>query len=520
MYLERNQLTMKKRHRILILLTLIATFLLVYKPHLSYPMPYHIDEWHHISESIRMGNYGEYFEILRLESANKFSGLEMGFHFFLFLLSFVFNLVSVYQFMPALWASLSALVLFYVVYKKTNRNFLVAWLSMIFFISIRSNVNLTGLWFFTPLTFAIPLIFLYTYFFTEGIEKQNKTNILISLGIMLLLIPTHSISVLFIIPTFIIYLLIHYKYLLKEYLFFSLFLIIPITGILFFKYTFDVGWNEVLPKMIKEMQFQHGWGILEVRNSFTEVYSLMGYALAVIGLIFIATSRKLKKYSFYIIWPITAIVMMTIYRLTSISFFSPYQRNLYYLAIGLPMISAIGLYSIIKIVKPQIQKIIKSHEAGIFSAIKISVNIDQQYTKILRTIAGGTTTIIIIVIATVFSFANYYNLPPDLSLYKVIEPKHYEAIKFLSQYTPTKVMATPFISTAIYPISGHDPVGTVVFYGDRRIVEAFFIGSDCRKKEAIVDEHSIGYIISPIFIGCNMQSIYEQDGINIYKTNI
>ncbi|KKP88935.1 MAG: hypothetical protein UR94_C0045G0001, partial [Parcubacteria group bacterium GW2011_GWA2_36_10] len=128
---------MKKNHKILIIITLIAVFILVYQPHFNYPMPLHIDEWHHLSEALRMENYGEYFQALKAEATNKFSGMEIGFHFFLFLISWIFDLVAIYQFLPALWAAFSALAIFYVTYKKTNKNFWLAWLAIIFFASIR-----------------------------------------------------------------------------------------------------------------------------------------------------------------------------------------------------------------------------------------------------------------------------------------------------------------------------------------------------------------------------------------------
>ena len=39
-------------------------FVLVYAPHATYRFPLHVDEWHHVTEWLRLGNYGEYFEVL------------------------------------------------------------------------------------------------------------------------------------------------------------------------------------------------------------------------------------------------------------------------------------------------------------------------------------------------------------------------------------------------------------------------------------------------------------------------
>ncbi|MCQ9207995.1 MAG: hypothetical protein NG712_01255, partial [Omnitrophica bacterium] len=51
---------MEKGKIFLIVLVSIATFLLVYTPHYGYPFPRHIDEWHHITETIKLQR-GEYF---------------------------------------------------------------------------------------------------------------------------------------------------------------------------------------------------------------------------------------------------------------------------------------------------------------------------------------------------------------------------------------------------------------------------------------------------------------------------
>ncbi len=158
----------------LLILICILGFILIYTPRAQNPYPMHVDEWHHIDEAIHIsqGNlrYGP-------------SGLQFGFRVFLATLSVFLNLITTYRYFPAIWGVLTALVLFYVVNKKTEKiknNFLIASFAMIFFFSIKSNANITGLWFFTPLTFVIPLIFLYFYFFTEGIEKKNKKFILTS----------------------------------------------------------------------------------------------------------------------------------------------------------------------------------------------------------------------------------------------------------------------------------------------------------------------------------------------------
>ena len=213
---------------------LILTLILVYSPHLANPFPNHIDEWRHITETIKL-KQGEY--------SGNWNSVELGFHIFLLPLSILTNIVLFYKFLPAIWAIFSALTLFYIIKNKTShlkKSFLIAIFSIIFFASIKSNANITGLWFFTPLTFSIPFIFLYIYLFSEGMQKQNKKYILSSFIIMILLIPTHAISVLFAIPALFIFSLFHLNYIKKQYKFFSIFLLIPLIGIFFHSQLFNL----------------------------------------------------------------------------------------------------------------------------------------------------------------------------------------------------------------------------------------------------------------------------------------
>ncbi len=294
---------MKKSQILIIFLISVFIFILVYTQHFNNPYPIHIDEWHHITEALQLKNN---------ESNLGRNSLEIGFHIILLWLSYISDLVLIYKFLPALWAVISALVLFFVVYRKTNNNFWIGIFSMVFFASIKSNTNITGIWFFTPLTFSIPFIFLYVYFFTEGVEKQNKRYILISLVLMLFILVVHSVSVLFAIPFLIVYSFFYYKYLIKEYKFFSLFLIIPIIGILFYKTIIKIPIRELIPDLITRLQFKYGWGVTEINNSPLELYSIIGYILAIIGVIFIIYSlymKKQKKFIPFLLWPLTLLFL-------------------------------------------------------------------------------------------------------------------------------------------------------------------------------------------------------------------
>jgi len=463
------------RKRIFILFFVLAlTFFLLYSPHIKYPYPYHVDEWRAISEATKISNNNYVVGI---------HNTEIIFHLFLFLISKMSNLVLSYKFFPALWSVISAIALFFLVYKKTN-NYYLGILSIIFFASIKSNVNIMGLWFFTPLTFSIPFIFLYLYFFTEGIEKQNKKFLIISLAIMILLVFTHALSFLFAIPILAVYSFFYRSYVKKEWKFFLLFLLAPLAGIIFYNFFTNVPFKMLFQSLFQSIQFKEGWGVLEMNNSPLEVYSLTGYILAFIGLI---TIIKEKKYILFVIWPTIIISSIIIFKISEISYLVPYQRNIYYLAISLPILSAFGTYGLTK----YISKVSKSKRIVPF---------------------------IFIVLIIILTFKSYYSIPNNLELYKIIDDKDYQTLIFLKSQPQGKVLAETFISTAVYPVSQKSPVSSILFDSpqDKEKVEQFFKIDDCKLKWKLIQDIQPRYIISKEKINCDFREIYSS-GNYIYK---
>lgn len=468
-----------KKKILLVVFVCLATFLLVYSPHINYVFPFHIDEWHHITEAIKLGD-GDY--------TGGGAGYRVGFHVFLFLLSFPLNLIEVYRFLPAIWAVLTGLVLFYVTYKKTN-NYWIALFAMIFFASLKSNVNIEGLWFFTSLTFALPFIFLYVFFFTEGIEKQSKRDILISLGIMAFLIPVHSISVLFAFPFLFLYCLFNLSYMKKEWKFFSLFLIIPIIGIILYSALNHLSFLDSVGKLFNDLQFKKGWGVLETDNSFFEIYSPIGYLFVLFGAFSAMFYNKDKKSLPYILWTAVTFVSLVYYKLFDVSYLAPFQREFYYFAISLPFFSALGLHQLLKLKDNFVER----------SAI-----VDKQYAKKI-------ISLVVILFVLFFAFYSYYNMPKVVGLYKLIDNRDYDALIFLKSQENGRVLSTPGISSTMYAISGKEPVGAIYFYGDKTESENFFKAKDCSDKNKILWRNKVSYVLSRNALNCAYPVLYGKD---------
>jgi len=491
---EKEQLT--KKQIILVAIISVFIFLLVYTPHLANPYPIHIDEWRHITEAIkiRQGNM-----------PSGMAGAESGLHVFLAFISFfIKDIVLFYKFFPAIWAVVSAVTLFFITNKLT-KNFTVSVFSMLFFASIKSNVNVLGIWFFTPLTFSIPFIFLYIYLFTEGVQKQNKKMILTSLLIMIILVPTHSISFLFSVPFLIIYALTHYRYLLKEYKFFSIFLIIPLIGVLFFAYLMDKTYKQAFLTLTNLLNFKYGFGVVELNNSFFEIYSAIGYILAILGFIYIVSNKqRFKRYLAYVLWPVSVLIMIFFFRLTGFSPLSPYQRNFYYFALSLPFLSALGVFIILKYLRIKTSKIKDTEtKERVYTALKI----------------------ILIILVIFLAFMSYFSIPKNIKLYKTIDENNYETLIFLKTLEipeETKIMAPAAFSTALFPITNNEAVGTIFFYGNKTAVKEFFepkniTNDNCKTKNNLIKEHSVSYIVSEKEINCSWQMIFNITNNTVYK---
>jgi len=479
---------MKIKKSYILITVLILIFLLILSPRINNPYPIHIDEWHHITESIQLENH----------SPKGISAAKAGFHYILNFLDTFTDLILIYKFLPAFWGVIIALTLFYITKNQTKflrHSFLIAITTIIFFASIKSNTNIAGLWFFTPLTFSIPFIYLYIHFFSKGIREENKKLIFYSLLIMLFLIPIHSISVLFSIPIIVIFSLFNLNYLKKEYKLFLSFLAIPLAGVIFYMKIMKLKIIPAIKDILSNLQFKHGFGVLEANNSPLELYSLLGYFLATLGIIFIITNKEnLKKYLIYLIWPITLIISILIFKQTGISFLSPYQRNLYYLAISLPFLSSLGLYYLITKIK--------------------QTNLNHQTKNLVIVI-----TILVILFLT---FQSYYYLPETMQLYENINQDNFEALQFLKTqpFQPgTKVIAPALIATTIFPITNHQPLATTFFYGDRNLLFQFFLSEGCDTKNQIIKDYKVYYVLTEQKINCNWEVIYNKKNNIIYKTD-
>ena len=461
---------------ILVLLGLTAIFLLTYSPSFLNHFPKHPDEWGHINQALNL-EQGKY----QFQNLSTFG---LGFHLFLYGINQTTDLVQIYKFLAPSWAVLSAIILFSIVYSLSGKKFLTAFLSLIFFGSIKSNINLLGLHFFTPLTFAIPFIFLFIFFFIRGLDKKNKKYLLLSFLIMLFLTPVHAISVTFSFPVLIFSGILYYKYIKKEFRFFIIFLLIPLVGLFFLSFVKSIAIIDSLFILVKGLQFSR-WEseALAYGDSLTTTYSIAGGILAGIGLLVLLWSKKKELYP-YSVWPLYLLLMIIVFWLTDTSYLSPYHRNFYYFTISLPLLSAFGLNWLISFIAGRLKRVN-------FNLITVSI---------------------------IFITMPLFFIPHNETFaeWSLITAGDYRDLIFLAEFPKGKILTLYPLSLAVTPITGHE---LVEHYSDKFSMkhatkffteDEFFIKDDCRLRNAMIEVYNIDYVISEQEIFCGYELLRRE----------
>ncbi|MDD5087152.1 MAG: hypothetical protein PHV16_05365, partial [Candidatus Nanoarchaeia archaeon] len=333
----------KKKLRLFILiLALLFVFFKVYSFHFGYNYPTHIDEYHHIAQSIQIIQEkgfvatNPYFKEPLLHN-----NLEPGFHI---LLSELFLMTGIdpvrhYGFLPAFFAFLSSLMLFVLV-EKTTKNFWAGIFSILFFASLKSSINILGINFFTPLTACITLIYLFVLVLIEAITKSDIKRLFLSFILSFTLIIIYPLFGTLILPITVLYLFFNIS-LLKQFYFnakksfktkkitkykyvhITIFSIVLVTLILLFLFYYFLEYiNTDIQWIIKSLVFQEGWGKIEIKYFFPYLYGIIPTLFAIVG---IFHCLKTKRHLIFVLFPFIMIGLVAFFHIFKFSILSPYQ---------------------------------------------------------------------------------------------------------------------------------------------------------------------------------------------------
>jgi hypothetical protein len=520
--LSRSQL-------LVVLLVLAFTAALVYSPHNSYPYPFHTDEWQHLAKSTQIMEDGSiiqtnpyYKEVVYQQD------MEIGFHVFLaefFLLSGADPVLS-YRFLPAIFACISAFMLFVLVQRTTN-SFLAGLFSALFFASLKTNIFLLGPWFFVPLTMSFSLLYLTFYSMTEGLGKGSLAFFASATILLSALALVHPSIASFAYMTMTAYLMLAAVYttaiaalsvaLRKERLLqerrrllhhplrktagIMVLYAIPFLSFLYFA---KLIWQGSITQTIEYfvtvfIVFGRTTMVDELYQQMflADVYGLTAMILAAAGLLYLAAT---KRGSILFSGLLVALSLIVLYQLRGFTILLFYERAVYCALICLAALSGIGLYAIAE----ALRRLLKGP-----GALKIIP-------------AAIAFILVLLVFANVFSSYFIY----EDKIYRMIDEDDYAAIKWLGEDLGccNIVLTRPRISDAVYPIS-RNYVITVTPHGpssDPRLLDTTkFLMSGCDGRKEVLQKYDVDYVLVDAKIRCDfLEEIHSRGEDRIYRVRL
>jgi hypothetical protein len=441
-----------------------------------YPYPIHGDEWTHLAQAIYMMDAGT------LPNINPYLGtphvnLESGFHAFLAQLFTLTGLDPVlnYQFLPAIFTILILLILTLFVYNLT-KNFYIGIISSVFLLSIRENINITGLWFFVPFILGVFLLFFFFYTYFDK-EIRNLSIIFYIVSMFVYPVITFVITA----ALFILFLLdnnFNFNNIKNYWPYIFLMALSFIIVLFYFKLDFGA--------VLYSLTFKYGWTTgFEVNYSLMELYGLAGIISALIG-VYVIIKQKLNK--ILIILPALILIPVIMYNTVQYTVFLPFQRAIVLLLMLLAPLSGIGLYAVMSKIYYMLHK----------KFISISI---------------------IILLSVLFLIVSFYNY--HVVTEQTFEPSHlvttydYDALMYMRYaHINGKIMAPWDVSFGVYPISKNTLMALVpsnLGEGDTAPIFMFYY-SNCLLKRDILTNNSITFVYSRFPLNCKfLKPIYSNN---------
>ena len=478
----------------ILVLSLAFVFFLVYSIHSNYQFPFHTDEWQHIAQavSITEKGYGGIHPYFKEEPIRR--DYEVGFHLFLSELFLTTGMDPIlhFKFLPALFAVIAAFILFVFISRITN--FMTGIFSILFFAGLKSNVNILGLWFFLPLTIAIPLLYLLFFVFSESLERRSIKLFYSAIFILFAILFLHGLSAVFAAPLLVLYTIIKFKKfraLFKEIE--KHYIIVGLLIALFFSVGIILMWHgsfsATLDTIKSLLVFESGWTNYEKIYNPLSLYAPISLILVFLGLV---RSVQNPRKRFFLIWAVFVSLIIAIFYAFKVSFLVPYQRALYYAYLALVPLSAFGLNFLIELLK----------KASPFKKKTSS-----------KKWLFAVSAIIVISVFTMH-FSDYYEVEKDVNLYHHTENYEYDALKWLENNygTHNVVLAMPGESTAIYPIS-KSYVWAIIpaQLGGGIDVNKFFSEDNCDYRKDFLKQYPSDFVYSKKRIICDfLKEVYTK----------
>ncbi len=458
----------------LLIAALVMTAILAYFPHFNYAYPMHLDEWYHLGKAARIKEVG-------MPYLSRHGNVQVGFDLILVALSSFTDVIQIYRFLPVINILIISAFLFYSLRKKYN--YWIGLFSLVFLASLKSNVNILGLWFYVPVTASIVFNYLALFKLEEVIEHDNPKGLYLVILSLFIIAFIHQSSFLVILLTATVYLSVNHAFVVKNRGYFYPFILLAIPALIMFR-AFGSNFGNFLGRFL--------WGPIVPQINYNP-FLLYGVVSSLFGFIGYYKAYRQKKLLPFRIYTVISLVNILIFPLTNFTVFSAYQRYIYHFMLGMVPFSAVGFYHFVDF----LGKKLKRKKVIIAAAVIVS----------LLLIFGG-----------------YWHLKDGVKLYKPIRQDELTALKDLEDYPggfEKRVLAPLRIGTTVKAVTGHEPALTLYDYKLRGQLNRFYDGS-CATKMALLKNDTFGYlpiyyIYSPKPIGCNFtRQIYSERDINIY----
>ncbi|ODS42164.1 MAG: hypothetical protein MSIBF_02160 [Candidatus Altiarchaeales archaeon IMC4] len=496
-------------------LTLLSVFSLIafisfyttYTIHSNYPLPFHSDEWDHLTiakEIVKQQDAIYYDPYIKGSSGS--INLELNYHLMLAIMLQLTGLdgITFALIFPAIIMFVLGVNTFVLVRYLTKSD-LAGFFSAVLVLTVKSNVTLLGLFFMVPVAYGMSMIPLVLFVFLRAVnsDKLRDPWLFILAVLVVQVAMSHPPSASIYLPIFALYFIFHPGTLWKN----KWKLIIPVFAALVLLPLF---FHVPLVSVASPWDFINHYLKFGYDDPDYHVYyytpRYLGATIIILALLG-AYIAALKRQSRILPLAILALLPFVVqfYQMQEI-YFSPYRRMLMYNFELLLMLAGIGLWG----AYAAVNRINRRYDMGfIFRSITAIV------------VLLITASILLPQVDSTFEYKN--------RLYHCIEPKDVAPMLWIKENTKDETIvlaqSSPCVSKAIKPIADRYTVATVrtrLGTSDARNndVNEFF-RAGCGTKKEILEKYTPDYVFSGWKIECQfLNEIHAEKGDYVYEVKL
>ncbi|VVB54322.1 Dolichyl-phosphate-mannose-protein mannosyltransferase [uncultured archaeon] len=460
----------------------------------GYYLPNHLDEWQHLGLARNLVETGQLLQKNPYYSDVQQYNPEPGFTIFTAATWVLLNDPLYYAaIMPAIFSAWGALMV-YILTRKITGSATAGLYALLLYGGIRSNVNILGEWFYTPMNLALPLTYATLLLMIRALYDDDKKAYVSAAITAAAVVLIHPPSALAILASFALAIAAEPSK-IKSRKMAAIILLPAAIGLVLLVFYAEMkggGINFIL----NAFQFSAEWGTINFPHNPFTFYGIGMSMLAALGAIILLKKKTILP----VLFAAFPIAVSYVYIDANIAFFIPFQRAIYLSAVGLVPLTAVGLDALIKAASDFVGRALTGGKPSLTQ-------------KMLPLLA--------VVIVLYVSFDGYYNVPKEFSVYLSANPYDVDALRALDGAAKQKVVLTdPWSSAAVYPITGGYVVAmrTGKLWGRNYTATSnFYNNHDCQYQTNFMRTYDVSYLISKQANTCGFKEIYSNRGNHVYE---